>query len=154
MLPKLNCVFKWILKNLSNAADMGEAQSFLKRAHFVKIGSGCEANVFSRKGFDYVIKIVHRPHYQNSISLIQDTPPLSHFVESFLVDTIGGFRVILQKKIDIEPKKGRDGWAMLTRFEACLRKNSKCVPFLSDVIYDNMGFDKNKPVLLDWAAVR
>ena len=101
---KFNPLILYHIKNLSKFGndpylDKREAcnkcQDYLVLKGFKRVGSGCESVVYSKKGFEYVIKIVYDP-FEHSGS----KEPLNafHFAnsKSFKTRTI---HIVIQEKV-------------------------------------------------------
>lgn len=144
---KLNSVLKYLISKLSMMESCDEAGKFLTKNHFVRIGSGCESIVYSRDGFDYVIKLVFDSHFDSGGDHIQSMPSEKHFAESFLVK---GFYIpiIIQKKLT--PLEDMKKYPLrMGHFRRFISKNW---PNISDIASYNIGMDQHgKMYVYDWS---
>ena len=142
---KLPKIFSWILTRLNSCYNTCEAQKLLEKLSFEVIGSGMESYVYSRKGFEYVIKIQYDSHYNNPLSQVQVTKNNPLFAESFAV-LLNGFPVDIKKKL--QPLTGKD---INKKVRSFIRKFKKQFPCDNDISIDNVGMSNGSIKAYDWA---
>lgn len=145
---KLNSVTRFLVNKLIKMDNKEDAYEYLESMGFDRIGMGSESTVYSRKGYDYVIKI-------QRYGGIKRVPCNTHFAnqESFEGKN---FNVIVQEKcekfvVDKWPHNSNDNIETVT-----YKRWKKFSKFLSDnfKVYDNhdfnMGIKKGRLVSIDW----
>jgi RIO-like serine/threonine protein kinase len=147
---KLNSVTMFLVNKLLQMTDIEKAYEYLESKGFNVIGRGCESTVYSRKGYEYVIKI------QRSYNEIKEVPCDKHFANLQYFKGNHEFNVMIQEKCE---KFKVDLWPFETseRMETKIyKKYVKFVKFLHnkfdvcDTHDFNMGLKNGKLVSIDW----
>jgi hypothetical protein len=146
---KIPTIIRYYIKRIESLS-LNEAKTTLIELGFHKIGSGCESVVYSRKGFEWVIKLTYSPHAANSIDTIRKNPSDKHFAfgESFPT-THDEFFIVIQKKVTPLKFEWTDKKAS-KRFDKWIKMIEKKFPNISDLIKDNVGTVNGRMVCLDW----
>lgn len=142
-------IIRYYIKRIESL-ELYDARTTLVKLGFDQIGSGSESYVYSRKGFEWVIKLTHDPHRGNSPDTIKNNPSDKHFAigESFPT-THGDFFIQVQKKL--APNKYH--WNHL-KFKKWVKMMEKKFPFVSDLICENAGMTNGRLVCIDWVDNR
>jgi hypothetical protein len=142
-------IIRYYIKRIESLS-LDNAMDTLLKLGFNLIGSGCESYVYSRKGFEWVIKLTYDPHCGNSINTIKKNPSDKHFAigESFPT-THGEFFIVVQRKLD--PNKYN--WDH-KKFKKWVKMLGKKFPFITDIITDNAGMVNGRLVCIDWVDNR
>lgn len=147
-MQNIPTIVKYIVNRIyfSNSVDSYGYDEFLRKVlKFDRIGAGCEANVYSRNGFEYVIKIVYDPHAGNNSSSHGKSPNPKHFVEGYTFELPNDNYIVVQKKVITKKGLWRD--KKYNKFRKFLGKK---FPNISDVIGDNCGYLNGRLVCFDW----
>lgn len=142
-------IIRYYVKRIESLS-LDSAASTLIKLGFDLIGSGCESYVYSRKGFEWVIKLTHDPHSGNSVDTITRNPSDKHFAigESF-VTTHGDFFIQVQRKLAPNKYNWDD-----KKFKKWVNMIEKKFPFISDLIKENAGMVNGRLVCIDWVDKR
>jgi hypothetical protein len=124
--------------------NLNQAKTYLRKNGFYQIGSGCESVVFSRDGFEYVIKLTYCPHRGNSVDNIRNIPSPKHFVPGWSFEG-DSFFIVVQRKIKESPYH----WGH-KRYTNFLKMIKKKFPTVSDVCEFNCGLDNGTMKCFDW----
>jgi hypothetical protein len=124
-----------------------QAKNYLVNNGFYQIGSGCESVVYSRKGFEFVIKLTYSPHSGNSVDNIRNIPSLKHFVPGWSFDG-ENFFIVVQKKVKENPHT----WNSNTykRYKNFVKMLKKKFPTVDDVCAFNCGIENGVIKCFDW----
>ena len=140
---KINSLIRYHVEKLKNLSLYG-AKEYLARNQFHCIGSGCEAVVYSRKGFDYVIKLHYSPFSNSGVD--KGIPSDKHFANQIAYKVSYG-NIIIQEKCDsvvrINIKKHGINFK---KFRRWVEEKYK----VSDIHTDNVGIRNGKFVVFDW----
>lgn len=138
---QLNSLVMYHVKKLIEL-DHDEAKNYLCDNGFTRIGSGMESVVYSRKGFEYVIKIQYDPF--NNSGMHHNVPNEKHFVPTLVFKGKGKVNIIVQTKCD----KGRVDYfdQNYQKFHRFVRDKFK----ISDIHEGNVGTIKGRMYVFDW----
>lgn len=145
---KLNTLVMYHVRKLMALNSYRKAYDYLTNAGFDEIGSGCESKVYSRKGFEYVIKIkIQFNPFECSAIHDEDVPNEKHFA-SMAIFKSQAFNVIVQQKCETTVDK------MWRKFD--IRKFNKYSEKMEqkykvqDVHAGNVGIIKGRFIIIDW----
>lgn len=128
--------------------DIEKAYKYLKSKGFDKIGRGCESDVYSRKGYEYVIKI------QRSYGGLKKVPCDKHFANLKFFKGEHGFNVMVQEKCEgFKIDEYPTGSVPETKVYKKWKKFSKFLQNkfdVSDTQDFNMGLKNGRLVSIDW----
>jgi hypothetical protein len=140
---KLNSLIRYHINKLIKL-DYYKAIDYLQNKGFNMIGSGCESVVFSRKGFDYVIKLQHSPFSQSGTD--RDIPDDNHFA-STKVFKGNGMNIIIQEKVEHTVNKHYSKYiTRFRKFRSFVEKNFG----VSDIHDENVGIIRGRMIVFDW----
>ena len=143
---KFNSILLFHIRKLRNLSFYN-AEKYLIKNDFIKIGCGCESVVYSKRGFDYVIKLQFSP-FGNSGSK-EDIPHPKHFANQQVFEG-HGYNLIIQEKVDKLPK------GVHTCKHPLEKRYNKFVAFLEntfrvgDTHSGNIGYKNGKFIIFDW----
>ena len=143
MKDRLPSVAMFHVRKMQNM-DYNTARQYLRNNNFYLLGEGCEAYVYTRSGFEYVIKVLHDPHPGNPIVEEKEIPSLKHFIPAYGFEAVD-YHIVVQKKIKPSPYN----WTSkkYNRFSAML---SKKFPRVSDTLDFNCGLENGTLKCFDW----
>ena len=145
---KFNSILLFHIRKLSKLSYYN-AEKYLIKNDFIKIGSGCESVVYSKRGFDYVIKLQFSP-FGNSGSK-SDIPHPKHFANQQVFEG-DDYNLIIQEKVNKLPKN------VHSHNHPMQKKFSKFVAFLENTFHvgdthaGNIGYKNGKFVIFDWTT--
>ena len=151
---KLNSLILYHVKNLLKISNDSNSpntirnisKNYLLSKGFDKIGSGCESVVYSKEGFDYVIKIVYDPFTYSG-----NKKPLDsiHFARtrSFTTNSI---IITIQEKVDKVVGFGCVA-NLRKRYDKFYKFMEKKYD-ISDVHEENVGLIKGRMVVFDYTT--
>lgn len=128
-----------------------EARDYLKKAGFKQIGCGCESVVFSREGFDYVIKIQFSPFYNSPTNKdnhdeSKTIVPNEHaFVKTWVFQGINP--IIVQEKVEHTIEDKWNDYA--GKFRKYVKK-ARALYNIQDLHEGNVGVIRGRLVIFDW----
>ena len=140
---KLNSLILFHVRNIKNLSYT-DARNYLLNKGFKQIGSGCESVVYSRKGFDYVIKLQSDAFSDSAMH--SDIPDSVHFVPTKVIEA-KEFNIIIQEKV--EHTVGtyyRKYSKRYSKFRKFMEEKFKC----TDIHDENIGILKGRMVVFDW----
>jgi hypothetical protein len=147
---KLNSVLTYLVGKLTMLDTTYQAERYLLNNGFSLIGRGCECGVFSRKGFEYVIKVMFDSHYNTDGKHLLKIPSEKHFVDTLLVDH-GNFPIVIQRKVvsceGIIRYKTPE-WYRMEKFRKFVEKKWTNINDLGDY---NIGIDRGQFKVFDWS---
>jgi hypothetical protein len=139
---ELNSIILYHIRKIKDL-DYRSARNYLNK-RFSVIGSGQESVVFSRKGFDYVIKLQHNP-FNNSGTKV-DIPDSVHFIPTKVIEC-RSFNIIIQKKVDHTVcGKYYTYQKRFEKFRLFMEKKFS----VSDIHDENVGIVNGRMVVFDW----
>lgn len=144
---KLNSVTRFLVEKLLKMTDTDDVYKFLESRGFDIIGKGSESTVYSRKGYEYVIKIQRNYCYVK----VKYVPCDKHFANQEYFHG-KGFNVIVQEKCE---KFSAGEWPF-DNSNILYKRWMKFAKFLNDKfnVYDthafNMGIKNGRLVSIDW----
>lgn len=142
-------IIRYYVKRIESL-NLNSAKNTLSKLGFDLIGHGCESYVYSRKGFEWVIKLTHNPHSGNSINTIKRNPSDKHFAIGESFDTTHGcFFIQVQKKLAPNKYEWND-----KKFKKWVKMIEKKFPFIDDLIKENAGMVNGRLVCIDWVDNR
>jgi len=140
---KLNSLILFHVRNIKNL-HYTDARNYLLNKGFNQIGSGCESVVYSRKGFDYVIKLQSNAFSESGMH--SDIPDSVHFIPTKVIKT-SRFNIIIQQKVEHTVgtyyKKYQRRYQKFRNF---MEKKFNC----SDIHDHNIGIVRGRMVVFDW----
>lgn len=151
---KINSLILFHIRKLVNLSYY-PAIEYMIANHFTQIGSGCESVVFTKKGFDYVIKLQHSPFFNTNSST--EVPCTKHFAnqKAFAWEKGGGSacKIIVQEKVDqvFGSIPYLDRKPMIKKFSA-FTKFLKDKFEVRDTHDGNIGLIKGRFVVFDWTV--
>jgi hypothetical protein len=129
--------------------SLHNAQQYLIKNNFTKIGSGCESVVFSKKGFDYVIKLQYDAFTYSGTK--KEIPCEKHFTKQLVfnhsTDTIS---IIIQEKVDQVVVNTRN-WRSNKRFHKFVEFVERRF-YVGDTHEGNIGIKNGKFLVFDWTT--
>jgi hypothetical protein len=138
-------IIRYYVKRIESLS-LRNAKVALIKLGFDQIGYGCESYVFSRKGFEWVIKLTYDPHNGNSINTIKKNPSDKHFAIGESFDTThGDFFIVVQKKLAPNKYEWND-----EKFKKWVKMIERKFPTISDLIKENAGMINGRLVCIDW----
>jgi RIO-like serine/threonine protein kinase len=140
---KLNSLVIYHVNKLSTL-EFEDARDYLISVGFNQIGSGCESVVYSRKGFDYVIKLHYSPFTFSGMK--RDIPSEKHFVPT-VVFRRNDFNIVIQKKVEHTVCAKYEKFAK--RYKEFVKRMEKTYQ-VSDIHDENVGVIKGRFWIFDW----
>jgi hypothetical protein len=138
---KLNSLVMYHVKKILGMSK-DDAKNYLTDNGFSRIGHGEESIVYSRKGFEYVIKIQYEA-FHNSGTNADEVPSDKHFVPT-MVFRGDKFNIIVQKKCDDRRVDYFD--KRYQKFQRFVRDKFS----VSDIHEKNVGLIKGRMYVFDW----
>ena len=140
---KLNSLIRYHVNKLIKL-DYHKANQYLVNKGFINIGSGCESIVYSRKGFDYVIKLQFSPFTQTGMD--RDIPSDNHFAATEVFKG-NNMNIIIQEKVEHTVCSQYDKYiTRFRKFRSFVEKNFG----VSDIHDENVGIIRGKMIVFDW----
>ena len=145
---KINSLIQFHINKLLALSSLCKAQEYLMNNGFIRIGCGCESVVYSKVGFEYVIKIQFSAFTHSGSK--KDIPSSKHFTNQ-VVYKGEVFNVIVQEKIekvygDMKGTRDKPIHKRFKKFVEFVEKNFG----VSDIHVDNVGLNKGRFVVFDW----
>lgn len=137
MTTCLNSATQYYVSKLAVTHTAQEARDKLTNWGFVLIGSGSESDVYSRTGFDYVIKVMRKSHYGLGAEVIRNLPCEKHFAKSFVYDTNGLHKIIIQEKLERVSLPIAN--AKINNLDDFFTMIGRKFPKVEDIAYYNVG---------------
>lgn len=145
-IMKLNSAMLYIIDGLKQCDNWASAKKYLVSKKFICIGAGCESIVFSRPGFEYVIKIQYSPF--RSSGTFSEIPSVKHFLE-FYLERGEDFNIIIQPKIQkLDFDNYGESLRKFRKFSSWVENKFK----VSDVHGGNVGSYRGKMMVFDWTV--
>lgn len=138
---KINSLIRYHIEKLRNLY-LDEAKEYLSNNGFKMIGSGCESVVYSKKGFEYVIKLNYCPFSNTGIHV--DIPSDKHFAK-YLTFTTSFGHLIIQEKCEVLKYRDRN----ITNFKK-FRKWVEAKYSVSDIHFENVGVINGRFLVIDY----
>lgn len=142
-LMNINSAMLYVIDRIQNLT-FRNAMNWMVEHNFTRCGSGCESVVYTRDGFDYVIKIQYSAFTLSGVKV--DNPSPKHFMETEVV-YCEDFNIIIQKKVTPLDDLMHIPWTAFEKFkDFILRK----FPNVTDVHCGNCGLLNGRMVVIDW----
>lgn len=123
------------------------SKEYLIKNGFDKIGSGCESVVYSKKGFEYVIKLQHDAFTYSGTK--EEIPCSKHFADQLVFDSANDMiRIVIQEKVD-KVVVNTPNWKSdknFHKFVAFVEKKFR----IGDAHEGNIGIKNGRFIVFDW----
>lgn len=128
--------------------SFNDSKEYLIKNGFTNIGSGCESVVYSKKGFEYVIKLQHDAF--NCSGTKEEIPCSKHFADQLVFDhfTNDMIKIVIQEKVD-KVVGNISNWNRnknFHKFVAFVEKKFR----IGDTHEGNIGIKNGKFLVFDW----